>query len=130
MIQKIDHVGIAALDHEAALAIYRDALGLVLDRVEEIPSQKLTSYHMRLGESHLELLIPTDPSSTVARFIEKRGAGIHHIALAVDDFDSERARLIAAGWDPIGEASLGANGKRIQFFHPRSTGGVLLEICS
>jgi methylmalonyl-CoA/ethylmalonyl-CoA epimerase len=130
MTKKIDHIGIAVSDIEAALRIYRDSLGLVLEEVEEVPSQRLTSYHLRIGESHLELLTPSDPSSVIARFLEKKGAGIHHIALAVDDFDAERTRLLAAGLEPIGEPSIGAKSKQIQFFHPRSTGGILLEICS
>lgn len=130
MIRKIDHIGIAVADIEAALRIHRDTLRLELDQVEEVPSQRLMSYHMRCGESHLELLTPTDPESVMARFLDKKGPGIHHIALAVDDFDAERARLVDAGLEPIGEPSIGANGKRIQFFHPRTTGGILLEICA
>jgi methylmalonyl-CoA/ethylmalonyl-CoA epimerase len=127
---RIDHLGIAVSDIEAALRLYRDALGMKLEEIEEVPSQKILSYHLRVGESHLELLRPTEPDSVIARYLEKNGAGIHHLALAVDDLDAERARLVAAGYQPIGEPSMGANGKRIQFFHPRSTGGILLEICS
>ncbi len=130
MIRKIDHIGIAVSDAEKALGVYRDLLGLPCEEIEEVVSQKLLSYHLRAGESHLELLVPTDPSSTIARFLEKHGEGIHHIALAVDDLAAERARLVAGGLEPIGEPSMGANGKRIQFFHPRSAGGILLEICS
>lgn len=130
MIRKIDHIGVAVADIEKALAVYRDLMGLPCDATEEVASQKLLSYHLRAGESHIELLVPTDPSSTIARYLEKRGEGIHHIALAVDDLDAERAKLVAGGLEPIGEPSSGANGKRIQFFHPRSTGGILLEICS
>ncbi|MDM7914922.1 MAG: methylmalonyl-CoA epimerase [Candidatus Eisenbacteria bacterium] len=130
MIGKVDHIGIAVSDLEAALRVYRDVLGLALEQIEEVGSQKVLSYHLRVGESHLELLAPSDPDSVIARFLEKKGAGIHHLALAVDDLDEARARLIAAGCEPIGEPSTGANGKRIQFFHPRTTGGVLLEICT
>jgi methylmalonyl-CoA epimerase len=130
MILRIDHIGVAVSDVEAVLRLYRDALGLSLDEVEEVSAQKITSYHLRIGESHLELLQASEPGSVIARFIEKRGEGIHHIALAVDDFDRDRERLVASGLEPIGESSIGAGGKRIQFFHPRSAGGVLLEICS
>jgi methylmalonyl-CoA epimerase len=130
MPTRIDHIGIAVPDIEDALKLWRDALGLTCDQVEEIASQKLTSHHMRIGESHIELLTPNVPDSVIARYLEKRGGGIHHIALAVDDFDREREKLIAAGLEPIGEPSVGAGKKRIQFFHPRSTGGVLLEICT
>jgi methylmalonyl-CoA/ethylmalonyl-CoA epimerase len=130
MIRKIDHIGVAVADIGRALSVYRDLLGLPCEQTEEVASQKLLSYHLRAGESHIELLVPTDPSSTIARYLEKRGEGIHHIALAVDDLDAERAKFVAGGLEPIGEPSMGANGKRIQFFHPRSTGGILLEICS
>jgi methylmalonyl-CoA/ethylmalonyl-CoA epimerase len=130
MILGIDHIGIAVTDVEKVLGVYRDVLGLPCTEVEEVASQKILSYHLRTGGSRIELLVPTDPSSTIARFLEKRGAGIHHIALEVDDLAADRARLVAGGLEPIGGPSMGANGKTIQFFHPRSTGGVLLEICS
>ena len=130
MPTKIDHIGIAVSDIEAALRVYRDGLGLKLDSIEKITSQKITTHHLCIGESHIELLHPTDPTSPVARFLEKKGPGIHHVALAVEDFDAERQRLVAAGLEPIGEPSVGAGAKLIQFFHPRTTEGVLLEICS
>ncbi|MBM3287201.1 MAG: methylmalonyl-CoA epimerase [Candidatus Eisenbacteria bacterium] len=130
MSERIDHIGIAVADVAAALRVYRDLLGLDLESVEEVASQKLTTYHLRLGESAIELLSPTDPSSAVGRFLEKHGPGIHHVSIAVADLDAARARLVAGGMEPIGDPSTGAGGKRIQFFHPRTTGGVLLEICS
>lgn len=130
MIKKIDHLGIAVDDPEKALAVFAGALGLKHDETEEIPSQKLRSYHLRVGESNLELLYPTDPSSTVAKFLEKKGAGIHHIALAVDDILAERDRMVAHGLQPLSaEPFVGAGGKKVLFFHPKTTGGVLLEIC-
>ncbi len=130
MIRKIDHVGIAVLDPQAALATFRDALGLRLEQVEDIPSQKLRSYHLRVGESSLELLFPTDPESTVAKFLEKKGPGIHHLSLEVDDIAAEQDRMAAAGLEPLSpEPFVGAGGKKVLFFHPRTTGGVLLEIC-
>lgn len=127
---RIDHLGIAVADIDAALRLYRDALGMKLEEIEEVASQRILSYHLKIGESQIELLRPSDPSSVIARFLEKHGPGIHHVAIAVEDLGSERARLVAAGLEPIGEPSTGAGGKRIQFFHPRTTGGVLLEICS
>ena len=130
MSTKIDHIGIAVSDIEAALRIYRDAIGLPLDSIEKISSEKITTHHLQIGESHIELLHPTDPDSPVARFLEKKGPGIHHIALAAEDFDAARERAIKAGLEPIGDPSIGAGGKLIQFFHPRTTEGVLLEICS
>ncbi len=130
MIQKIDHIGLAVADHEAGLAIFRDALGLELTETEPVESQKLVSYHLRVGESNLELLVPSEPDSVIAKFLEKRGQGIHHIALAVDDIEAELARLKEAGLQPLGEKpTMGAGGKRVIFFHPKTTGGVLLELC-
>jgi methylmalonyl-CoA epimerase len=130
VIKKIDHLAIAVLDADRALATFSDSLGLRLEQVEDIPSQGLRSYHLRIGESHLELLFPTDPSSTVAKFLEKKGPGIHHLALEVDDIEAERDRLEEAGFEPLSaEPFVGAGGKKVLFFHPRTTGGVLLEIC-
>jgi methylmalonyl-CoA/ethylmalonyl-CoA epimerase len=130
MILRIDHVGIATADAEAALKIYRDALGLELTATERVESQKLVSYHLRVGESNLELLVPNEPGSVMAKFLESRGAGIHHIALEVQGIEAEVERLRAAGLQPLGEKPIaGAGGKRVIFFHPKTTGGVLLELC-
>jgi len=130
MIRKIDHIGIAVADAQAALAIWRDALGLEHHDTETVASQKILSYHLRIGESNFELLAPTDPESVIAKFLEKKGAGIHHIALAVRDLDGEIECLRARGLQPLGERPTeGAGGKRVIFFHPKTTGGVLLELC-
>jgi methylmalonyl-CoA/ethylmalonyl-CoA epimerase len=130
MIQKIDHIGIAVADAQAALAVFRDALGLTLTDTEPVPSQKLISYHLKVGDSNLELLVPDDPESVIAKFLEKRGQGIHHIALAVDDIASEVERMRAAGLQPLAEKPApGAGGKQVLFFHPKTTNGVLLELC-
>lgn len=130
MIRRIDHIGIAVADAEAALKVFRDALGLELIETEPVASQKLVSYHLKVGESNLELLVPDDPESVIAKFLEKRGPGIHHIALAVEDIASEVERMKAAGLQPLSEKpTLGAGGKQVLFFHPKTTGGVLLELC-
>lgn len=130
MIRKIDHLGLAVLDPARALATFSEALGLKLELIEEVPSQGLVSYHLRIGESHFELLHPTDPESTVAKFLEKRGPGVHHVALQVDDVRAERDRLVGQGFQPLSEEPFtGAGGKQVLFFHPRTTGGILLEIC-
>ncbi len=130
MIRRIDHIGIAVADAEAALAVFRDALGLELVEIEPIESQKLVSYHIRIGESNLELLSPTQPESVIAKFLEKNGQGIHHLALAVEGIEEEIARLKAMGLKPLAEKpTKGAGGKKIVFFHPKTTGGVLLELC-
>lgn len=130
MIKKIDHLGIAVLDPHRALAVFSETLGLRLEQIEEVPSQGLISYHLRIGESHFELLHATDPDSTVAKFLAKKGPGVHHVALQVDDIVAEQKRLTAAGFEPLSpEPFIGAGGKKVLFFHPRTTGGVLLEIC-
>jgi methylmalonyl-CoA epimerase len=130
MILKIDHIGIATADAEAALRVYRDALGLALTATEAVENQKLVSHHLRVGESSLELLVPSEPGSVMAKFLETRGAGIHHIALAVVGIEAEIERLKAAGLQPLGERpTVGAGGKKVIFFHPKTTGGVLLELC-
>ena len=130
MIKKIDHLGVAVLDPERALATYRDALGLRLEQIEDIPSQKLVSYHLAIGESHIELLHPTDEDSVIGKFLAKKGPGIHHVAFEVDDILAERDRLSGQGLEPLSaEPFVGANGKKVLFFHPRTTGGILLEIC-
>ncbi len=130
MIRKIDHIGIAVLDPARALQTFSEALGLKLELVEEIPSQQLISYHLKVGESHIELLHATDPDSVIAKFLAKRGPGVHHVALQVDDLEAERDRLTALGLEPLTpEPFIGAGGKKVLFFHPRTTGGVLVEIC-
>jgi methylmalonyl-CoA/ethylmalonyl-CoA epimerase len=130
MIKRIDHLGIAVTNPEEALAVFAGAMGLIHEETEEIPSQKLRSYHLRVGESCLELLHPTDTTSPVAKFLEKKGPGIHHIALEVDNILTERDRLVARGLQPLTtEPFVGAGGKRVLFFHPKTTGGVLIEIC-
>jgi methylmalonyl-CoA/ethylmalonyl-CoA epimerase len=130
MIKRIDHLGIAVLDPARGLAVFSEALGLKLEQIEDIPSQKLRSYHLRIGDSQLELLFPTDPDSPVARFLDKKGSGFHHLALEVDDIEAEQERLSALGLEPLSEKPfVGAGGKQVLFFHPRTTGGVLLEIC-
>ncbi len=131
MIRKIDHIGIAVLDATRALAVFSDTLGLRLEQVEDIPSQQLRSYHLRVGESHLELLVPLEETSTIAKFLDKKGPGVHHLAFEVDDLEAERDRMVAEGLEPLtAEPFIGAGGKKVLFFHPRTTGGVLVEICS
>jgi methylmalonyl-CoA epimerase len=127
---KIDHIGIAVADIETTIAIYADAFGLPPQRVEEVAGQGIRAYHLPVGETRIELLESLDEDSPIARFLARHGPGLHHIAFAVDNVDAERSRMVAAGLEPIGEPSTGAGGRRIQFFHPRSTGGVLIEICS
>jgi methylmalonyl-CoA/ethylmalonyl-CoA epimerase len=123
----VSHIGIATADLGAILPFFRDVLGL-----PEIPLHDSDGAHivgLRAGGSIVELLQPSESASPVAKFLAKRGPGIHHICLAVDDIDSTLERCRAAGVQLIDEIPrIGAEGKRIAFLHPRSTGGVLVEL--
>jgi len=126
---KINHVGIAVKDLDAALAVWNTALGLTLKERKAIPERGLEIAFLESGESLIELLAPLAPDSQVSSFLEKRGEGIHHICLEVDDIERELARLAAAGVRAItGKPEIGAEGKPVAFLHPKSTNGVLLEL--
>ncbi len=130
MVLGVDHIGIAVADIEKALAVYRDALGLAHVHTEEVPEQGVATYSLKAGSVDLELLSPIREESPVGKFIAKKGGGLHHVALQVDDIEAELKRLREAGLEPLSERpSVGAGGKKIVFFHPRSTAGVLLELC-
>lgn len=123
----LDHIGIAVRSIEAA-KIY-EAMGLTIDHVETVETQGVKTAFLSVGDSNLELLEPTSPDSTVARFIEKRGEGIHHICFRVDDIESHLARLKAQGFRLINEApGPGAHGCRVAFLHPSAGNGVLIEL--
>ena len=125
----LDHIGIAVGDLGQALAFYRDALGLEIEAPEEVPSQKVRAHFVPVGEATLELLEPTAPDSPIAKFIEKRGPGVHHITLRVDDIRAALARLRERGIRLIdAEPRPGAEGALIAFVHPASTHGVLVEL--
>ena len=128
MIQKIDHIGIAVADLEEALKLYRDILGLEVAKTEDFQGMKIA--FIPIGDTEFELLQPTDPNGALAKFLEKRGEGIQHIALRVDDVEKSLEELKGKGLRVIDEKPRpGAGGASIAFFHPKSTGGVLLEIC-
>jgi methylmalonyl-CoA epimerase len=127
---KIDHIGIAVKSIDEKLAFYNELLGLVYEGSEEIAAQKVKTAFLKVGESNLELLEPTSPDSAVAKFLESRGEGIHHIALAVNNIEQKIEDLIQKGVRMIDEKPrIGAHNKKIAFIHPKSTGGILLEIC-
>lgn len=129
-IGKIDHLGIAVRSIEASLPLYTGMLGLSLHEIEEVEDQKVRTAVFPVGESRIELLEPTSPDSPVAKFLEKRGEGMHHVALSVPDVAAALAKLKAEGARLIDEAPRrGAGGALIAFVHPKSTGGVLLELC-
>jgi len=126
---KIDHLGIAVRSIDEALKFYRDILGLQLDCTEIVEDQGVEVAMLPLGESRVELLQPMGENSPVARFLEKRGPGIHHICIEVEDIRAQLAELKAAGAQLIDEQPRrGAGGHLIAFVHPKSTSGVLIEL--
>ncbi|MBD0371646.1 MAG: methylmalonyl-CoA epimerase [Pyrinomonadaceae bacterium] len=125
----IDHLGIATRQIEEALGFWREALGLELVETEEVSEQRVRVAMLPVGESRIELLEPTSEDSPIAKFLEKRGPGIHHIAVRVDDIHLALARLKEQGARLIDEKPrTGAGGSLIAFVHPSSTNGVLLEL--
>jgi len=123
----LDHIGIAVRSLESA-KIY-EALGLTIDHVETVETQKVKTAFLSVGDSNLELLEPTSADSPIAKFIEKRGEGIHHICLRVDDLDAHLARLKAQGFRLINDSGVpGAHGCRVAFLHPAGGNGVLIEL--
>ena len=125
----LDHIGIAVKDLSAALAFYRDALGLEIEAAEEVASERVRAHFVPVGGPRLELLEGTSPESAIAKYIEKRGPGLHHITLRVDDIATALARLKARGVRLVDEEPRpGAEGSLIAFVHPASTGGVLIEL--
>ena len=124
---KLDHIGIAVRSLDA-VRIY-ETLGLTVDHRETVETQKVNTAFLSVGDSNLELLEPTSPDSPIAKFIEKRGEGIHHICLRVDDIESHLARLKAEGYRLINEHPVpGAHGCRVAFLHPAAGNGVLIEL--
>jgi methylmalonyl-CoA/ethylmalonyl-CoA epimerase len=127
MIKKIDHIGVAVKNLEEAIELYKK-LGFELRGIEEIPDQKVKVAMFPVGESKIELVEATSPESAIAKFIEKRGEGIHHIAINVNDIEAALDGAKANGLQLIDEKPrIGAGGKRIAFVHPKSTKGILLE---
>jgi methylmalonyl-CoA/ethylmalonyl-CoA epimerase len=125
----LDHIGIAIADLSSALAFYRDALGLEIDAPEEVASQRVRAHFIPAGDTALELLEATSADSPIAGFLAKRGPGLHHITLRVDDIAAALAQLKARGVRLIDEAPRpGAHGSLVAFIHPASAHGVLVEL--
>jgi methylmalonyl-CoA/ethylmalonyl-CoA epimerase len=130
MPEKINHIGIAVKDIETALPFYRDVLGMNFEGTEVVAEQKVKVAFLQVGESRIELLEPTAADSPVARFLEKNGEGIHHLAYEVADIEAALADLKQKGVRLIDEfPRQGAHGAKIAFLHPRTSGGVLTELC-
>lgn len=128
---KLDHIGIAIKNLEASTELYSKILNKPAFKTETLESQKVkVAFFDTGGNSKIELLEGIDETSPIYKFIEKKGEGIHHMAFLVDDIYSEIERLKSEGLEPINESPrLGADNKLVFFFHPKSTGGVLLELC-
>ncbi len=127
---RLAHIGLAVKDAEKALRVYRDVLGLKPSHEEIIVSQEVKTIHIPIGDSSFELLESTSPDGVIARFIENRGEGIHHIAIEVTDIKSALAKFKAEGYRLIDETPRkGAGNMLVAFIHPKSTHGVLLELC-
>ena len=128
---RLEHLGIAVNDLEAAEKIYTDLTGAPPYKREEVADENvITSFFETANGAKIELLASTSPDGPIGRHLERRGEGLHHIAFGVDDLEAEMARLEAKGYRRISGPKAGADGKRIAFFHPGDTGKVLVELCA
>ena len=126
---KIDHIGIAVKSIDNATGFYQ-AIGLNVSHIEEVESQGVRVAFLKIGESNIELLEPLNEKSPIFSFIEKRGEGIHHIAFYVNNIENVLENLKSRGYKLINEKPVqGAHGKKVAFIHPKSSGGVLVELC-
>ncbi|WP_404346743.1 methylmalonyl-CoA epimerase [Sutcliffiella horikoshii] len=130
MIKNVNHIGIAVNSIETALPFYTEILGLTFEAVEHVAEQRVRVAFINAGNCKLELLEPTSPDSPVAKFIEKRGEGIHHVALSVESIEDRIQEMIEKGIPMIDKQSrVGAGGANIAFMHPKASNGVLVEFC-
>lgn len=129
-MKKIEHIGIAVKNLEAANELYGKLLNTPPYKEEEVESENVKTSFFRAGPNKIELLQATSETSAIHGFIEKKGEGIHHIAFAVDDIEAETKRLIGEGFKALfDQPKKGADNKLVMFFHPKTTGGVLVELC-
>ncbi len=125
----LDHIGIAVNDIDAALELYRDKLGFEVGGIDEVPGFGVKVAFLPLGEGQVELVMPVTEDSAIAKFLDKRGPGFHHLCFRVDDIRAELARLEEMGIELVDkEPREGAHGTLVAFLHPKSTGGVLIEL--
>lgn len=130
LFSHIDHLGIAVRSLDASIPLYRDFFGFEFDGLDEVEEQGARVAFFKVGEALVELLEPTRDDSPIAKFIAKRGEGIHHVAFATSNIEEARAKAEAAGLRLLSDAPLdGAHGKLISFVHPKDTAGVLVEFC-
>jgi methylmalonyl-CoA/ethylmalonyl-CoA epimerase len=129
MFGRIDHIGVAVEDLEAAIALYGDSFEMEVAHRETVAEQGVEAVLLDVGDGHVELLRPLGPETAVGKFLARKGPGLHHVAYAVADIDATLERISAAGLELIDrEPRVGIRGSRVAFLHPRSTGGVLTEI--
>lgn len=127
---RIEHIGIAVKDLSASISLYETLLASVCYKVEVVESEKVSTAFLRNGETKIELLESTDPTGVISKFIEKKGEGLHHIAFEVEDILAEMKRLKSDGFQLLSETpKTGADNKLVCFIHPKTTNGVLIEIC-
>jgi methylmalonyl-CoA/ethylmalonyl-CoA epimerase len=130
MLRKIEHLGIAVKSIDETLSTFETLLGSSCYKIEEVASEGVKTAFLQIGESKMELLEATNPESPIAKYLEKRGQGIHHIAFDVEDIHKEIDRLSKAGFQLIQASPKdGADNKLIAFLHPKSTEGILVELC-
>jgi methylmalonyl-CoA/ethylmalonyl-CoA epimerase len=130
MIKKIEHLGIAVDNIDASIKIYEKLLGTNCYKIEEVKSEGVKTAFLQVGESKIELLEATDSSSPIAKFLSKKGKGIHHIAFDSSDIEEDIKRLKSDGFELIHQSPKdGADNKKIAFLHPKSTDGILIELC-
>ncbi|HRG88851.1 MAG TPA: methylmalonyl-CoA epimerase [Chitinophagales bacterium] len=129
-MHKIEHIGIAVKDLEKSNELFAKLLGTPHYKTEMVESENVNTSFFKIGESKIELLHATSPESAIAKYLDKKGEGIHHLAFAVEDIEKEVERLKAEGFQPISEKpKKGADNKLVFFFHPKSANGVLIELC-
>ncbi len=130
MIKKIEHLGIAVNSIEDSIKVFEALLGTKCYKIEEVASEGVKTAFLQIGESKIELLEATNQNSPIAKFLEKKGRGIHHIAFDTSDIEKEIERLTTEGFELIHKTPKdGADGKIIAFLHPKSTEGILIELC-
>ena len=130
MIKKIEHLGIAVDSIDVSMKIYEKLLGTNCYKIEEVKSEGVKTAFLQVGESKIELLEATDSSSPIAKFLSKKGKGIHHIAFDSSDIEEDIKRLKSDGFELIHQSPKdGADNKKIAFLHPKSTDGILIELC-
>ena len=127
---KVEHIGIAVKDLSISVPLFEKLLNSQCYKMEEVPSERVKTAFFQKGETKVELLQSSDPAGVIARFIEKKGEALHHIAFEVDDIEAEMKRLSEEGFQLLSEAPKpGADNKLVCFLHPKTTNGILIELC-